>query len=129
MQSCPAPSRITLRLFTSPPLLKVFLASNACVLNGSPVPNKRSFNCLALADAFYGEEDHRLARFALDSTGIEDHEPLADAREVALYLEVFRRHVAGTNLLQESAKLGNVPLAIPEFICEGFSNTAQVSPA
>ena len=121
MRSCPAPSRITLRLFTSPPLLKVFrVASNACVLNGSAAPNKRSFNCLALADVFYGEEDHRLARLALDSTGIEDHEPPADAREVALYLEVFRRHVAGTNLLQESAKLGNVPLAIPEFICEGF---------
>jgi hypothetical protein len=105
------------------------MASNACVLDGSPAPNKGSFNFLALADAFYGEGDHRLARLALDSTGIEDHEPLADATEVVLCLEVFRRHVAGTNLLQESAKLWNVPLAIPEFISEGFSNTAQLSPA
>jgi hypothetical protein len=55
-------------------------------------------------------------RLAPDSTGIEDHEAPADAGEVALYLEVFSRHVAGTNLLQESGKLGNVPLAIPEFI-------------
>ena len=59
-----------------------------------------------------------MARLGLDSTAIEDHEPLADACEVALYLEVFDRHVAGTNLLQENTKLGNVPLAIPQFIDE-----------
>src|SRR3989339_2275449 len=51
-----------------------------------------------------------------NAPGVQEHNLVADPGKVVLHLEVFKGDVPVDDLFQQSSQLGNVPLAVPQFI-------------
>jgi hypothetical protein len=54
--------------------------------------------------------------FTIDSTGVEHHCAVSDAVKVMLDLKTLETRVVGQDVLQEPAKLGEIPLALTDLV-------------
>ena len=70
---------------------------------------------LALGDVVYGQQDQIEV---VQATSVQQHDPATDAVEVVFHLEIIKALFLRKNFLQESAELGDVPLAIADVVNE-----------
>ena len=77
------------------------------------------FRLLAFGDVLNGEQDQfRLAVHRLEAAGVEQHDLLADRREVVFHVEVVDGMAVRQDFLQQRPQARNVPLAVAQVVDE-----------